>query len=126
MARFAVDVFGPKKRSCFFRYVFSSSRITPGSTVVRFSPDSRYVAFEGQQHVQDVIHVVDVRSGEIVATLPEWSVADIHWSADGETLTAITGPKLGGGRMVPMDNIYPSVHVWDWRTETRIRSFTSE
>jgi dipeptidyl aminopeptidase/acylaminoacyl peptidase len=98
--------------------------IWSGSTVVRFSPDNRYVAFEGRQHVELVIQVVDVQTGEIVSTLPQWSVADIHWSPDSQTLTAITG-HMYDGRFVPLYNIYPAVDVWDWRARKRVQSFAT-
>lgn len=100
--------------------------IMAGSTCVRFSPNSRYAAFRAEQHSREVIRVVDVQSGEIVATLPQWSVADIHWSPDGKTLTAITGHTYGDGGLSPLNNIYPTVDVWDWRAGTRIQSIPSE
>jgi hypothetical protein len=92
------------------------------STVLRFSPDGKYLALDSTHHVA----VVDVVTGELAAKIPQSIAGEIHWSADGSKLTVVTKNAHGGGNsMVPLYNVHPSVQEWDWRSGKLIRSLTS-
>lgn len=85
------------------------------STVLRFSPDGKFLAVDSVQRVL----VIDVSKGELATTFPQSVAGDFRWSPDGETLTVITRHQYGDGdSMAPLCNIFPSVHEWAWRTGT--------
>jgi hypothetical protein len=50
--RLEVDVLGPKKTPCGFKYKFSSSRITPGWTVTVFLWDRKRQSWNNLKHPQ--------------------------------------------------------------------------
>jgi hypothetical protein len=84
---------------------------------LRFSPDGKLLV-AAQSHRIDVYDAV---TGNVVGQIKQgWpSPSDVRFSADGKTLTVFAGVPSGteDGR-----NIYPSVHVWDWKSGKRLHS----
>ena len=89
------------------------------SLVLRFSPDGKYLA--SNEHFFHV-SVRETATGQIVAKLDVQLVSRyIGWSSDGQRLTLIKTHEYGGSSLIPMSNIYPAVHEWDWRAGSRVR-----
>ena len=90
------------------------------SFIVRFSPDGRYLA--SREYFLDVA-VRETATGKVVAKFDSrMSPADIRWSTDGRRLILISQHGHGGNGLIPMSNVFPAVHEWDWQSGTRVRS----
>jgi WD40 repeat protein len=94
---------------------------------VRFSLDGRYLAVSSM----DRLPVVEVTSGEIIAFFSESFGVDLRWSDDGQEITVISPATIGelptdGDAALNHYDIYPSVHVWDWRKGELVRALTAE
>ena len=78
---------------------------------LRFSPDGKLLALSLFPGVSPKLIVIDVPSGAIVATVPQESSGDIHWSADSKSFDVIYDNRGVAGRQV-LYNLYPSVRTW--------------
>jgi hypothetical protein len=79
------------------------------STVLRISPDGRWLAFATVKHVA----MVDLASGQVTQQLEWRNAKEIQWSADSRQLTAIAGFHFqDGNAFAPMYNAYPNVSTW--------------
>ncbi|MHC4145497.1 MAG: WD40 repeat domain-containing protein, partial [Planctomycetota bacterium] len=88
---------------------------------LRFSPDGKFLAAAESNQIS----VYDAATGNVVGQIKQgWrSPSDVRFSADGKTLTVFAGVPSGteDGR-----DIYPSVHVWDWKNGKRPGSPVAE
>lgn len=94
---------------------------SPGLGVLRFSPDAEHLAADSWGRV----FVIETATGQVAAALRESVASEIHWSADGKTITVISAVAGSeGGRGLPRGryDILPSVHEWDWKTGEQVRS----
>jgi hypothetical protein len=75
-----------------------------------FSPDSAHLAIGTLSGVS----IANVKSGEL-GRLARDSAMHVRWSADGKTLTAVSGLSIQGGAngLGPFSDIYPVVRVLD-------------
>lgn len=86
------------------------------STYARFSPNGKLLALSLFLASPKLI-VIDTAVGAIVATAPQESSGDIHWSADGKSFDVIYDHRGireeqdKAGRRA-MYNLYPSVRTW--------------
>jgi len=96
--------------------------------MARFSPDGQYLAVANWSRHS----IVDTTTGERVASLSQSAGLDTRWSDDSSTITVVTrvaGAERPSGRDFPQTDrydVYPSVHIWDWRRGKRIESLTSD
>jgi WD40 repeat protein len=87
------------------------------SVHLRFSPDGTLLALSLFPGAVPKLVVIDVTTGAIVATLPQESSGDIHWSADSKSFDVIYDKRgireesdKAGGQV--LYNLYPSVRTW--------------
>jgi hypothetical protein len=87
-------------------------------THVRFSPDGKLLALSLFPGLSPKLILIDVAAGTIVATVPQESSGDIHWSVDGKSFDVIYDrrgireDRDQAGRPV-MYNLYPSFRTWN-------------
>jgi hypothetical protein len=87
------------------------------STYLRFSPNGKLLALSLLAGLSPKLIVIDVSAGGIVATVPQESSGDIHWSADSTSFDVIYDHRGireeqdKAGRQV-LYNMYPSVRTW--------------
>jgi hypothetical protein len=87
------------------------------SVHLRFSPDGKLLALSLFPGVSPKLIVIDVPTGAILATVPQESSGDIHWSADSKAFDVIYDrrgileKRSKAGRQV-MYNLYPSIRTW--------------
>ncbi|MHC4402066.1 MAG: WD40 repeat domain-containing protein [Planctomycetota bacterium] len=89
-----------------------------GAGCLRFSPDGGLLAAADWRRIT----VYDAATGRVVREIEREAIPGptvVQWSADGKDLTVVRAVPAGtmDGR-----DIYPSVHVWDWRSGRLLRS----
>jgi hypothetical protein len=87
-----------------------------GFALLRFSPDNQHLAAAGP----DGVTVFTAATGQPLAHLRTSHARHLHWTADGQSLTAVTSPAVTDDR--PRRQVYPEAHRWSWRTAARIET----
>ena len=98
-----------------------SVRHESNSTVLRFSPDSKFIAVNAVTKT----FIVDAEAGTLVQLEKGGNAAQFHWSEDGTRLTIVTGHSYYGGRMLPTYNHFPAVYEWEWRANKLLKSHSA-
>ncbi len=98
-----------------------SVRAESPATALRFSQDSRLLAVNAVTRS----FVVDVETGNLLATLHQTNAAHFLWSDDGERLTIVTGYAHYEGGAASLYNHSPAVFEWNWREGKLLQSHES-
>ena len=61
--------------------------------------------------------MVDTSTFTVATTLKETTAVELQWSADGQRLSAILPVIVGDHTPKRRDDICPTVHEWDWRSD---------
>jgi hypothetical protein len=87
------------------------------SAHLQFSPDGKLLALSLFSGPSPKPIMIDLPAGAIVATAPQESSGDIHWSADGKSFDVIYDKRgireeMDKTGRQPMYNLYPSIRIW--------------
>jgi|GEM_PF-4968393 len=95
-----------------------SVRTESYATALRFSPDGLYLAVNAVTKS----FVVEVKTGHLLASLPQTKAAHFLWSEDCKRLTIVTGYAHYEGGAESLYNHFPAVFEWNWREAKLLKS----
>lgn len=82
-----------------------------------FSPSGKYIASSNSVEIT----IIEVATGEILATLRQSAVEQVYWSSDDAQLTAVSGLHYYEGGPEQIYVHLNSVSTWDWRNDKRVK-----